>query len=501
MKNALERSVRYLLCLVVVLGMVLGSTVSTLAQATPEAEGAGGPELGETVVLFDSGGDPSVNIAVTTLNDPDDEVENADRGFHWVGIEVVIENVGNSPYSPNVYGIQLVDGEGFISSASFASRSSEDYTARPDLSSTEVEAGATVSGWLFFQVINGAEPAWIVLNDSFGTQQFAVLANLQGTEIEDGSVHPVYDASAEEIGTVSVDEIIVGFEDVDPSVSADRGQQVVGVNVTIENTGEADLEPNSYAFYLVDDLGYLYYPSYFFRDTAGTEAYPDLTSETLAPGASVTGLITYQIPSVAEVSYVIYQPDFSQLYLVAQPGEGSVTSGDTLEPVEVPTESGDDPLDEPTEESDDPFGDPTEEATGGEETGDCIGVTDWANATGENLAVLEQTDNLDQDIADVDPDELRDFADLMEEALDNQESIDVPVAAEELNDAVITFLEVYGDLMNDVADRLEDGDDPADIQADIENDEAFTASFTELFEASVALSEACPASNLDEIFG
>lgn len=499
MRNALERSVRYLLCLVVVLGMVLGSTLSTLAQATPEAEGTGGPEIGETVVLFDSGGDEAVYIAVTSVNDPDDAVENADRGFHWVSVEVVIENVGTSPYTPSVYGIQLVDAEGFISNTGFASRSSEDYTARPDLAGSEIAAGDTISGWLFFQVINGAEPAWIVLNDAFGTQQFAVLANMMGTEIEDGAVHPFFDASAEEIGTVSVDEIITGFEDVDPSVSADRGQQVVGVNVTIENTGEADLEPNSYSFYLVDDLGYLYYPSYFFRDTAGTEAYPDLTSEMLAPGASATGLITFQLPSVAEINYIVYQPDFSQLYLVAQPGDGSVTAGDSLEPVEVPTESADD---EPTEEGDDPFDEPTEEAgTGGVETGDCIGVSDWSSASADNLAVLDQLDDLGEDLGDIDPDEMRDAADLVDEALANQEDLDVPVAAEGLNDAVITFLEVYSDMLNDVADRLENGDDPADIEADLDEDEVFGASFGGLIDESIALGEACPDSDLDTLFG
>lgn len=481
---------RGVMSLFLALLLMVGSLGSVFAQATPEAGSEGGPAIGDTVVLFDSSGDEAVHVAVTTVNDPDEDVDDGQRGFHWVGVEVVFENVGEKAYQPNAYGIQLIDGEGFSYTLGFASRSSEDYDARPDLSGNEIAPGDTDSGWLFFEVINGAEAAWVVLNDAYGTQQFAVLANLTGAVIEDGDAVPFFNSNAEEIGTITVDEIILGFEDVDSSVEPERGFTTVGVNVTIENTGEDAFEPNNYAFYVVDDLGFQYYPAYYFRDDAGLEAYPDLSVEPVEPGDSVSGIILFDVTSESTVNYVLYTPDYTQLYIIAQPGEGSVVTGDTVEPVVVPTS--DDSTDDDTDDN----------ANAGEETGECVGVTDWANATGENVSVLNELEALNGDsIEDIDPEDVRDAAEAFEDAAAAQEDVDVPAAAEPLNDAILDFLNAYADVYTDVADRLEAGDDPADIEADYENDESLSAVYETIFNEMTALSMACPASDVSNALG
>jgi hypothetical protein len=501
MQTAQRLAWRNLLSLVAVVMLLLGSATTALAQATPDASTPGsdaGPALGDAVVLHDSSGDETIQIAATQLVDPDEALENADRGFHWVGLEVVVDNPTDADVDFNVYSITLVDAEGFVYNTGYGSRSSEDTESRPDFSASTIPAGEAASGWLFFQVINDATPAWIVFNDGFGSQQFAVLANLTGEAIEEGAETAFYDSSAEEIGTVSVDEIITDFQSTDSSITPTRGMMAVGVVVTLASTGSVDLQPNTYSFYLVDDFGYMYFPTYYFRSDESTSEYPDFPADTLAAGSSATGIILYEIPRDAAISYVTYSPDYTQLYIVAQPGPGSTVSGDTLTPVAAPTGEADDTGDNTAiaEETPDDSTD-----TGGEETGECVGVTDWAAATSANASFISDLFADVESIGDIDPDDLRDAADQVRDAVDEQESLEAPAVAQDLNDAVIAMLNLYADLFDDAADRLENGDDPADIEADFGNNPEFGTVLNDLFSATTDLGEACPDSDLGDFLG
>ena len=113
----------------------------------------------------------------------------------------------------------------------------------------------------------------------------------------------------------------------------------VAVALTIAATGETDLQPNSYSFSIVDDFGFLYYPQFYFRSEQSTTQYPDLPTDTLTAGSDASGVVLFEIPKDAQISYVTYAPDYTQFYLLAQPGPGSTVSGDTLTPVANPTSS------------------------------------------------------------------------------------------------------------------------------------------------------------------
>jgi hypothetical protein len=472
--------------------LTVGSSATIFAQATPEAGGGGGPALGDAVVISDADGEPSLQIAVTELNDPDEIVKGADRGFHIVSAQVVVNNPTDADIEFNSYAIQLIDGEGFLSSQTFISRDNDDYAARPDFSESTVPAGQSISGWLFFQVINGAESAWVVYTDSYINQQFTVLANLQGTELADGDPITFYNTDAEEAGTITVDEIIMDFQKVDSSVDVERGTTAVAINVTVENTGTTDLA-NVPTFYLVDDFGFQYYQTYSFRDTSTTE-YPDLPSDPPAAGESISGVVLFNIAKGAEVSYILAQPDYTQLYIVAQPGEGSIVSGDTLTPVPVATtdDSGDDTGtvdDEPTEDT----------GTTGEETGDCVGVNDWVNAVTDELSVFDEIDALNGSLADADPGELHDAADQMHDTANNIADLDTPDVAQDTSDVLVDFIDNYADLIDEAADRLDNGDDPQDIEDDLSNNTEFFDGFTQVSNAVDDLSQTCPDSNVDLI--
>ena len=490
---------RSFIALAMALMLVLSSAVGVLAQATPEADdtaGEAGPALGDAVVLFDSRGDELLQIAVTEMVDPDDAIEGADRGFFWVGIQVVVSNSSDSDVDFNAYAIQLVDEQGFIYNQGFASRDDEDYTARPDFTESTVPAGEAISGWIFYQVVNGATIDWIVFSDPFSAQQFAVLANLAGQTVEDGAQVPFYDAGGDEVGTSSVDEIVTEFEDVDSEVSPPRGSTVVGVSVTIENTGTDDVQPSSSSFLLVDDLGYVYYPAFYFRGEESLAQYPEFTGDVVAAGDAVTGYVLFEIPGDAEVAYVVFQPDFSQAYIIAQPGEGSTVSGEELTP--VPNgDTGDDTGDDTGTDTGD-TGDDTGDDTGNGdvvESGECVGVKAWSDTTQQNLDILNQFEDVDS-LADVEPGELRDAADQLRDTADEQANLDTPEIAQEANDAVIDMLNAFADLFDEAADRLDDGDDPADIEADFENNETFNTSFETFFTAFTELSTACPDSTI-----
>jgi hypothetical protein len=502
MQNDRRFASRSLLALLAVVMLLLGSASSVLAQATPEAsptaEGAG-PNIGDTVVLHDANGDETLQLAVLDLVDPDKAIQGADRGYHWVSMQVVVSNPTDADVDFSSSSISLVDEQGFVTYSNYTSRSEQDTQERPEFSESTVPAGGAISGWLFYQVINDAIPTWVIFNDSFNTQQFAVLANLGGQSIDTGTETSVFDSSGEEIGTVSVDDVTTDFQKTDKSIKPARGMMTVAIQVTVAASGEVEVQPSASSFYLVDDFGIVYYPNYYYdRTSESMDQYPDLPTDTLTAGSEASGYILFEVPRDAQVSYVTYQPDYSLFYLLAQPGPGSTVAADvTLTPVAS--------SDQGTDNGG--FGDETPEATddtggtGGAETGDCVGVSDWAKATADSLTPVTDLLNESDSIEDVKPSDLRDAADQMRDAAKAQADTETPEIAKAANDSIVSMLNAFADLYDQIADRLENGDSVADIQADLENntdlEEVFTPFITEL----TTLQTSCPDSDLSGIFG
>ena len=323
---------RNLLSLLATVMLLLGSATSVLgaghARGIPTAAGAG-PHLGDTIVLHDANGDETLQLAATNFVEPDKTIQGADRGYHFVSMELVVSNPTDADVDFNSSAISLVDEQGFVTYGTYTSRTDQDTTERPDFSESTVPAGGAISGWLFYQVINDATPTWIIFNDSFNTQQFAVLANLSDTSIDTGTVTSVFDSSGEEISTVSVDDVTAEFQKTDKSIKPGRGMSTVAVQVTVAATGEVEVQPSASSFYLVDDFGIVYYPNYYYdRTSESTDQYPDLPTDTLTAGGEASGYILFEVPKDAQVSYVTYQPDYSLFYLLAQPGPGSTIAED-----------------------------------------------------------------------------------------------------------------------------------------------------------------------------
>ena len=336
-----------LLTMLVALTLVLTTGAAALAQegtpgATPAASpvaGGAGPQVGDAVVLFSQSGDEEAQVAVTQLVDPFEEVESdAQRGFHYVMAEVVIENLSDNPYDFNPYLMTVVDIEGFSYQATFASRSSEAVAAQPDFQPGTLEPGQSASGVLFFEVLNGAEIELVVYAGNF--ERFTVLVDQRAAVPAEGDPVPVYDTQGDDVGTIAVDQIVTGLEETDDQISVDRGQTVVAVVMTAEATGDGALTSPANGVRIVDEFGGAYFPSFTSRSEESLAQLPDFPGEDVEAGGTATGAVIFTLPADAIVTYVLYQPEFTKLTIVVQPGEGSVVSGDELEPVADPTGRG-----------------------------------------------------------------------------------------------------------------------------------------------------------------
>lgn len=482
---------RGLLTLFAVLALVASTSAGALAQegtpgASPEASpvaSGDGPSLGDAVVLFDNRGNEQAQVAVLEVTDPFEEVDSdAQRGYHYVAIEVVVQNLTDDAYEVDTYDIRLVDAEGTLYSSTYVSRPLEDRESTPELAPGEIEAGAAVSGLLFYEVVDGAAPVLVASTNGYET--FTLLADLRSAVPAEGEATPLFDERGQEIGTISLDETLPALEETSDAFDVSRGETVLGAVVTIENTGDSAITPDLYAMYVVDEFGFLYNATSFFRDEEETEDLPDFPSEDIEAGESASGLVAFTVPTDVQVSYVLYIPGGEQLFVVAQPGEGSVVSGDTLTPVPPVAE------DDTDTDTDSDTDDVTPEASA-----ECAELADWAEGTSENLAVIEELEVLQADSpADVSPADLRDAADEIRDAAEAQGELDVPELAGDANDAITTFLEAFAEALDDGADQIEGGADPEEVFSDelLTEDSDLGRAITDVSDAAVELESACP---------
>ena len=487
---------RGLFTLVAVLALVAStsSAAGALAQegtpgATPEASpvatGAG-PTLGDAVVLFDNRGNEQAQIAVLDITDPFEEVESdARRGYRYVAVEVVVQNLTENVYEVNSFDIRLVDAEGALYTSTFVSRSQESRETTPDLGSDDLEAGAATSGLLVYELVDGAAPVMVASTNGYET--FTLLADLREAAPAEGEATTLYDEQGEEIRSISLDETLPALEETSDAFDVDRGETVLGAVVTIENTGDSAITPDLYAMYVVDEFGYLYNSSSFFRPEEEAADLPDFPTEDIEPGDSASGLVTFTLPTDVQVSYVLYVPGGDQLFIVAQPGDGSVVSGDVLTPVPPVVE--DDGTDEPLD------GTPVAGDGADGVSAECTELAAWAEGTGENLAVIDELEVLQAESpADISPSDLRDAAVEIREAAEAQGELDVPELAGDANDAITTFLETFAEVLEDGADEVEGGADPEEIFSEelLAEGSDLGLAITGLADASTELQSTCP---------
>jgi uncharacterized protein DUF4352 len=467
-----------LMALMLIAGFV--TSVGTPARAK---------QAGSTgTVISDSSGNPVAEISVNSITDPFegyDASSGPQRGFRFVMMTVTITNTGDQPYQGYSYGLSLVDQDGFLATPTYVYRTDMSV---PDLVTDPIDPGASITGALFYQVLSDADIASVVFQPDY--TQFYLLAS-NGDAPKAGAPVTILGEEGGELGTVTVSDITDPYTEVDPGYGAPRGYHYVAATITFENTSSRPISIDPSAFMLIDDQGFASGASGAYRGDA--PEVPDLAYADLAPGDTVTGLITYQVFNDAAPARIIYSSGGTQFVTLAVlntaanvPSISDIPAGVTATPgagnAAATPGAGN--------------AEATGEATAiAEETGDCVGVRDWLTRIDDRSAQLDSYDfSVDtvEDLQNVKVDTLTSYVTDLEKMVSDQEADAPPAIAEDLGKAYLDYLNLQLDALNDVIDAKNGGDDLQPIFDDYQTQ--ITDSSTALLDEYSKIADACPAS-------
>lgn len=120
------------------------------------------PVAGDTVEVLDNNARPMVSVTVDDWLDPLPDVDPSsqpNRGYHYAGAVLTIENVGGSAWTVDTYNFKMIDTDGYRNNGTSAWRTNPEI---PNLDYSDLATGDSVTGVLAFQAFNAAQPAFIV---------------------------------------------------------------------------------------------------------------------------------------------------------------------------------------------------------------------------------------------------------------------------------------------------------------------------------------------------
>lgn len=460
-----------LLALMLVAGFV--SHIGSTARARQTSSGG-------TTVLSNSG-DPYATVSVDAIADPFEGYDASSpppRGFRFVMLTVSITNDTDTAIDPYPYAIAVVDQDGFLAQSTYVYRTD---TTVPDFPSDAIEPGATATGALFFQVLASSDVAEIVYMP--GYSQLYVLASDVAAPAS-GAPVTILGEEGGELGTVTISDVTDPYKEVDPSYAPPRGYHYVAATITFENTSSRPISVDPSTFVLVDGDGFAATPSGAYRGDA--PEVPDFQYTDVAPGESLTGVVTYEVFNDAAPARIYYSAGGTQLVtLVVFDGAPEPSSIADIPAAAAATPGASTAT-------------ATEEASAVvEETGDCVGVNEWFTRLNDRSSALDAYDfSIDTaaDLENVDVDTLNNYVDDLDALLKEQKADTPPAAAQDLSDEYISYIELQIDALNAVIDAKDAGDD---LQAVFDEWEPqITAAASSLTDTYSALAKACPASGL-----
>lgn len=138
----------------------------------------------------------------------------------------------------------------------------------------------------------------------------------QGDRPAVGEAVPFVDEAGAARGSITVTDIADPFEEFNPDYPPEAGSRIVAVTVAFDADAGDRFDVTPSAIVLQDSDGFLWNQgSVFFADDM---LIPELTSQTLAPGSRVTGVVGFVLPETAEPARVFYQPESSRLITLAE---------------------------------------------------------------------------------------------------------------------------------------------------------------------------------------
>jgi hypothetical protein len=410
-------------------------------------------EVGDTVTVTDTDGNEVAQATVDDIVDPfEDMQQSPKRGLRFISVELTIENTGKDTLTVTPGNIGVVDDKGIIYVGVDVDR-----TDKVDpLVKTDLAPGDSISGGLAVGFPKDGEIAqiiWLV-----GQGMLPVLVN-NLDPVSLGDTVTLYTTDYAEAATVTTEDVVDNFDDVARGVKPDRGLKFVGVTVTFENTGEEAFTPDPAAVFLGTTDGIFWAPETSIKRSAdAVDQTPDLATDPIDPGDSVTGFVGYQVPDDREIAYVVYLPDTTRLLRIYD-AESSDSGTPAADSGSDKSDGGLGPLGG-KKKTPTPDGTDTGNANGGDE---CAGATDWQDVTLETLGtwgnVFKGLDlsNPDADTAQ----QVRDGADTIRDLISQQRDSNPPSAAADLNDLITQAFEDSANALDDLADAIDAGDSAA----------------------------------------
>jgi hypothetical protein len=183
----------------------------------------------------------------------------------------------------------------------------------------------------------------------FGFYTIPLAAAQESPDI--GDPIPVTNEEGTPVGSITVTEVLDPFTDVNPDYPAEAGSRYVVASVAFDADAGQRFDITPYSIVLQDDAGFLWNQvSLVLPDDA---LIPELSSQTLAPGSRVTGLVGFVVPEDRTPARIIFQPESSRIVtladLLGEPGPmlgeavplpdseggvGSVTVSEVVDPFE-----------------------------------------------------------------------------------------------------------------------------------------------------------------------
>jgi hypothetical protein len=365
-------------------------------------------------------------VSVSGLYDPFEVVEPGNDpgpGNRFALMEAGFFNTGSEPFDFDPDGLLLVDDRGMTYSRVTILNLTVDSTNYFQQAGT-LNPGSEFYGDNAYAIPDGTVIERIIY--STGIQRVTTV-DTRASTVASGTPVPLNDVTGTEIAQITVNEVLDAFEGVDPASPAGEGARYVAVDISVANTGGQPLPLTVSDFEAIDDLGRLATPA---AVVLSDPAFALLADGSVEPGATVQGVVVYQLPEVNLIRQVTFTEGGTRSLVIADlEATGSLT-----------------------------------DATGG-----CRDFANWASdifsRTGEigtfaqNLSTVTTPETLDAGM-------VRMFADMAASILENHREVVPPPAVESVN-AFFTeeFMAAAADSLDRLATALETGDFAAAQQA------------------------------------
>ena len=365
-------------------------------------------------------------------------------GYHFVLLSLTVENQGSQPWLFNPASLYLRDEQGYLFDTTTIYR--DENLALPDLEYQDVPAATSIEGSVGFEVLNGS---WLTgLFFSPDSEQLVQIAEFSGQEtVELGSDIQIVGNEGRIIGAISILSYEEPFEEFLDDYGPEQGHHFVGLEALVGNAGPRSLHIDPNEIYLQDSDGFLHGPETIYRIEGGT---PGLEYQDLEPDSSVTGWIGYSIPDGRSIERVIYQPTSDRLLILGDiPDE--LRGPDSSEPVDS------------TPESTTPQDDSTPDTTTPQV--DCVATSAWIDFfEGEAFAappvIISFNEARESDHPDV-ADYARNTAALFQVVAEDLRTSIPPNSLRDLSNRLADAYETYSSALQNFADSVESGDEPA----------------------------------------